>query len=165
MKDKLVNSLGWFGYILYFLIASVLAFIPLSILQFSFWINILIILAILCVPVLGDIAEFLLWVYSFPKAISGEQDIWAIIYYIGLAMYVITSLLPTVINWIILLYEKIRKPPLNPHDQISQLIYYNNIVSEEENITEAEEKNLPPIDIDDKLSKDAYYMENNINDM
>lgn len=158
MKDKLVNALGWFGYIIYFLIVSILAFIPLSILQFSFWINILIIPVILFIPFWGDIAEFLLWAISFPKAISGEQDVWAIIYYIGLVVYAITSLLPTVINWIILLIEKIRKPPLVPREQIARLIHYNNIVSAEEETVEVEEGNKFPSYSDDKIAKASYYM-------
>lgn len=67
-------------------------------LKFNFFIDFLIILAILAFPLVGAVVELVIWVWSFVVAISMPFDIFMGIYYVALAIYVLTKLVPMVLT-------------------------------------------------------------------
>ena len=94
MKEKLTGVLGTFGFIIFWIITSILTFMPLTILHWSFWLDILVITIVLFIPVIGNICMFILWAVTLPMVILGPFDIVAIFYYVALAIYVFAYIIP-----------------------------------------------------------------------
>ena len=101
LKDFLLGTLGVVGYIIWFILSAVLLYAPLMFLDFSFWIDVIIICAISCLPIAGSITEFVIWVLSFVVVVSEPIDGWSIFYFIAFAFYCFTVLLPTALNIVV----------------------------------------------------------------
>ena len=82
MKEKLTSTLGVLGFIIWFIITSVLAFMPLAFFNLPFWADFLIILSINAFPIVGTIINAVIWIWALVLCIRGPQDMFAIIYYI-----------------------------------------------------------------------------------
>lgn len=63
LKDTIINSFGIVGLIIWYLISAIVMFLPLAFLDFSLLIDVLIILAIIAIPFIGDMLEFIIWVW------------------------------------------------------------------------------------------------------
>ncbi len=99
IKEKLGSALGGIGLILWYAVSAIVTFAPLfCVLKFNFFIDFLIILAILAFPLVGAVVELVIWVWSFVVAISMPFDIFMGIYYVALAIYVLTKLVPMVLT-------------------------------------------------------------------
>lgn len=99
IKEKLGSALGGIGLILWYAVSAIVTFAPLFfVLKFNFFIDFLIILAILAFPLVGAVVELVIWVWSFVVAISMPFDIFMGIYYVALAIYVLTKLVPMVLT-------------------------------------------------------------------
>lgn len=99
IKDILCGTLGIVGLVVWYLIGAIMMFTPLVFLEdLSFWISLLIIIAILYIPFIGDITQFIIWLWSFVVVVSEPIDGWSIAYFVVCALYVFTTLLPIVIN-------------------------------------------------------------------
>ena len=98
MKDKLLNSLGIVGLILYFVITNIFVFAPLYVLDIPGWLFTGIIIAANIFPKIYGFTSPVLWIIAFIEVINGPQDIIAIIFYVILALwvvyYLITFLIP-----------------------------------------------------------------------
>ena len=97
LKETLSASLGVFGTILWFLITILLTLAPIiCVLDFSFIVDLLIIIAITALPLIGAIIELGLWVWSFIVAFGMPFDVFMLIYYIALVIYVVTKVIPMI---------------------------------------------------------------------
>lgn len=82
MKEKLLDALGIFGGIIWFLILGLIAFLPLAMIGGSFWLNLLLFSIVFFFPASSGV----FWIWGLVCAIKGPQDVWAIIYYVLFAI-------------------------------------------------------------------------------
>ena len=78
MKDKLLNTLGAFGGILWFALSALIYVLPFVMIGGSFFLNLLLFGIVYFIPS----TSVIFWVWGLVCAIQGPQDVWAIIYYI-----------------------------------------------------------------------------------
>ena len=114
-KDVLAGTFGAVGIILWYLMTGVVLFLPLSFLGFPFWISFVIILVILYVPFIGELTQFVLWIWSF-VVVSEHIDGWSIFYFVAFAFYFFTTILPFVTNIIITLIASLIEMLNNKRD-------------------------------------------------
>lgn len=96
MKEKLTTALGTAGLVIWYVLSVLVTFAPLTILHFSFFIDLIIIMVTTTVPFIGNIVSVVIWVWALLECINGPQDIFAIIYYILFvlkAFYVVTTMI------------------------------------------------------------------------
>lgn len=98
MKDKLIDTLGAFGGIIFFLISLVSYVIPVLVITESFWLGLVLFLIMYIFPV----SEIVFWVWSLIIVFNGPQDIFAIIYYVLFAI----TFLPVFISSVLELFRK-----------------------------------------------------------
>ncbi len=98
MKEKLVSALGGFGLVVWYLITSIVTFASLLVLDFPFIVVLIMIAVVLLHPFVGDIVQFILWVWSFVIALNEPIDVFMVIYFIAAAIYVLTTLIPFVLT-------------------------------------------------------------------
>ena len=98
MKDKLINTLGSVGVILWYLLSLLIAIMPLVMIDAQFLLNLLLLGVLLFIPVTSGI----FWVWGLICAIRGPQDLIAIIYYV---LFVI-MFLPFFINSVLSIFSK-----------------------------------------------------------
>ena len=98
MKDKLMNTLGTVGVILWYLVSLLIAVLPFVMIDASFLLNILFFTIIQIFPA----SSVIFWIWGLVCAINGPQDAWAIIYYI---LFII-MFLPFFISTISSLFSK-----------------------------------------------------------
>lgn len=97
LKEKMTAALGTVGIYLWFGISVLITFAPLAfVLKLGIIIDLILIAVVTTVPVIGTIVELGLWIWSFVKALSMPFDLFIGIYYVALAIYVFTKLVPTV---------------------------------------------------------------------
>lgn len=89
IKEKLSQSLGIFGFVLYFIFYAVFKFAPLIVLGLPFIVDLILIAIILAVPILNTVANIVVWVWGLITIINGPQDTLAIIYYILFGVWAI----------------------------------------------------------------------------
>ena len=94
MKEKLLNSLGIFGVIIWWLISGFIAFLPLAMIGGSFWLNLLLFNIIFFIPS----SSVVFWIWGLVCAINGSQDAWAIVYYVLFAVLFLPYFLSTFIS-------------------------------------------------------------------
>lgn len=106
LKDTLYLHLGQFGYILFYVICALFAFAPLvCVLDFNPIVNFLIVGVIMFVPILGQILELVLWVWSFVLALNMPCDVFLVIYYIAFTIIALKVLFSIVV-FILSLFSK-----------------------------------------------------------
>ena len=96
LKDWLMNALGGFGCLIYFLVAYLFQFAPLIVLDLHFIIFFIVFFVICFIPIIGTIVNVVIWIWALVVTINGSQDVFAIIYYIifGInALHVVSKLL------------------------------------------------------------------------
>lgn len=79
MKEKLINALGSFGVILYYILQTIVSVLPFIMIGGNFFVTFLLILVNMFLP----FASAIFWIWGLVCAIQGVQDIWAIIYYVA----------------------------------------------------------------------------------
>ena len=77
-KDKLTNTFGVFGIIIYILIQAIVYILPFVMIGGNFFLTLL----LLGINSLIPFASAVFWIWGLVCAINGIQDIWAIMYYI-----------------------------------------------------------------------------------
>lgn len=78
MKDKLIGIFGSVGMIIWYLLSWFIYVIPFVMIGASFWLNLLFFLIMEFFPP----SSIVFWIWGLVCAIKGEQDVWAIIYYV-----------------------------------------------------------------------------------
>ncbi len=98
MKKAFLEGKSVVLVILYYLFAYLATFLPLIVLDFPFWLTLIIIVIVTSfagfLPV--DLALLGLWVWAFIVALNGPQDILAILTYIFFGIKVLLFLIPIV---------------------------------------------------------------------
>lgn len=82
MKEKLLNAFGTFGGILWFIVSALVYVLPFVMIGGSFWLNLLLFGIVYFIPS----SSIIFWVWGLVCAIQGQQDVWAIVYYIIFAV-------------------------------------------------------------------------------
>lgn len=98
LLEKLSGALGVFGWVLYYIITTLLSFAPLIMLDFSFWINIALVFVVICIPILGELVLFGLFVWAFIVTVGQPIDVWSVVFFVSTAVYVFTTLIPSIIS-------------------------------------------------------------------
>ena len=94
MKDKLMNALGTIGIILWYLFSILVAIIPFVMIGASFWLNLLFFGIVQLFPA----SSIIFWVWGLVCALKGQQDIWAIVYYILCVIGFLPFFLSTILD-------------------------------------------------------------------
>ena len=105
LKELLANTLGWVGIVLWYVVSFLLMFLPLAVLNFPFWIDLIIIFVVLNIQGIGDMIALVLWVWSFIEIVSEPIDGWSIFYFVILAINVLLAVLPSIIGIIATIIE------------------------------------------------------------
>lgn len=96
MKKAFLEGTSVVLVILYYLFAYLATFLPLIVLDFPFWLTLIIIVIVTSfagfLPV--DLALLGLWVWGFIVALNGPQDIFAILTYIFFGIKMILFIIP-----------------------------------------------------------------------
>lgn len=100
LKETLSSTLGVFGFILTYLMSAFVIIFPTLIIDVPFVLDILFILLIWFFP----ITSIVFWVWSFIIAITGPQDLLAIVFYI----VSIIIFIPYIINVILDIIDNFR---------------------------------------------------------
>ena len=82
IKEFLLNSLGTFGILLFYAISLLITVYPLIMFEMSWWLYIILALIVQLVIVNIPFGLEVLWIIGLIGAISGKQDIFAVIYYV-----------------------------------------------------------------------------------
>ena len=98
MKEKLVNALGAFGGILYFVFSTFIFVLPIIMIGKPFWLDAIFFGVMQFFPS----TSIIFWIWGFVAALKGPQDIFAIIYYIVFA----AMFLPYFFNLIAGIFKK-----------------------------------------------------------
>ncbi len=98
MKEKLLNIFGTFGTIIYFAIQIIIYTLPFIMIRTNFFLSLILIAANSLIP----FASVIFWIWGLVCAITGPQDVFAIIYY---AVFVVIWL-PFFISSIISFFSK-----------------------------------------------------------
>lgn len=99
LKDTLFSALGSVGFVIYCLISTILLFMPLVFLDLNIFIDAILIFVIIYIPFIGGICEFILWLLSFFVVLNEPFNVFIALYYVALAIYVLTTLLPFIISF------------------------------------------------------------------
>ena len=99
-KDTLVNLLGTAGYVLWFLISGVFTVLPFVMIDVSWWVTIILIVAYVLIPAIIPIipVEFGFWIWGFVCAVSGPQGFLTVLYYIAFGMKYVLPFVFTIIS-------------------------------------------------------------------
>lgn len=98
LKEKLIGTLGTVGFILYFIISAMLTVAPLAVLDFPFWVDIIIIFVVFSIPIIGGLMNFIIWIWSFVVVISEPINGLSIFYFVALAVNFLPSVIDIIIN-------------------------------------------------------------------
>lgn len=94
-KDFLASSLGMFGIILWYIVALVVSFLPLFLLDLPILLILALEFVIMYFPIVGFFLLLAAWVLSF-FTLGDYPTFISVIYYIALAIYVAFDLAPTI---------------------------------------------------------------------
>ncbi|MFA5423516.1 MAG: hypothetical protein WC374_06620 [Phycisphaerae bacterium] len=96
LKEKLIVTMGGFGYVLFYLIIGVITFAPLMYLNFPWWVDILIIFIVMFTKTIGGLVLTVGWIWSFINMINSPFNFKTVFYIIAVILYIILWLAPFV---------------------------------------------------------------------
>ena len=82
LKDRLFNTLGSLGIILFYIAQTIVVILPFVMIGANFIITFLLLIANAIIP----FGSIIFWIWGLVCAIQGVQDFWAILYYIAFAV-------------------------------------------------------------------------------
>ena len=88
IKEFLLTSLGTFGMLLFYAISLLITIYPLLMFNMSWWLYMVLALIVQLVVINIPFGLEILWIIGLVGAISGKQDIFALIYYILFAIII-----------------------------------------------------------------------------
>lgn len=95
IKEKLVDSLGGIGVILYLLIRVIIYVLPFVMIDGGFFLTFLLIIVNSLVP----FATIVFWIWGLVCAIKGVQDVWAIVYYMAFVVIWLPFFISTIVSF------------------------------------------------------------------
>ena len=96
MKQKLLGTLGGFGYILWLIISLLYVIAPVAILDLPYFATFILLVAINTLPLIGTVISSVLYVWAFFVTIAGPQDIVSLIFYVFFLIFAISEMIPTI---------------------------------------------------------------------
>lgn len=102
IKERLTASLGFFGGVLYFLIRIIVYILPFVMIGGNFFVT----LVLVGINTLVPFASVVFWIWGLVCAITGVQDIWAIMYYIVFVIVWIPFYIDSIISIISFIRRK-----------------------------------------------------------
>lgn len=78
MKEKITNSLGAAGMVLYYAILIFVSVLPIVMIDMPFWADLIFLGIMMFLPVTSGV----FWIWGLIATIRGPQDAFAIIYYV-----------------------------------------------------------------------------------
>lgn len=96
MKEKLGNTLGSVGIIVWYIFSFIFCFAPLIYLELPIIVKVLAVLAILCLPLLGEVVRCILYIWAFFAVISGPIGALSILFFVCFAIYIFVFGLPLI---------------------------------------------------------------------
>lgn len=112
LKFYLQTTLGGFGTFLYMIIQALMVgslFVPLFFLDLSSWWGYAGLIILLCLPLWGSILDVVLYYITFPTVIAEPFSFRIVLYYISLAVFLLTTVLPVFIDIIISVADMISR--------------------------------------------------------
>lgn len=94
LKEKLINSLGSIGVVLFFLARLIIAVLPFVMIGANFFVTLLLIAINTFVP----FASVVFWIWGLVCAIKGVQDFWAILYYVAFVVIWLPFFISTLLS-------------------------------------------------------------------
>lgn len=94
LKEYLIGALGSIGSALYLVVCLFSVVLPLAMIEMPLWLSIIVSGTVLFFPALAHI--FIIW--GFISALTGPQDLFAIIYYVFFACICLVSYIPAVFH-------------------------------------------------------------------
>lgn len=92
MKEKLLNAFGTLGGILWFIVSTLVYVLPFVMIGASFWLNLLFFGIVQFIPA----SSVVFWIWGLIRAIQGQQDVWAITYYVLFAVLFLPFFVSTI---------------------------------------------------------------------
>lgn len=89
MKEKLISSLGIFGYIIVYIVLSAFAIAPILVLRFPAWATFVALIVIDFVPFVGTLLNLGLYIWAFVVAVTSPQNVFSIILYISFFFFLV----------------------------------------------------------------------------
>lgn len=86
IKNWFFTAFGSIGIIFLYLVVTLFQIAPLIMLDFHFLIDFVLIIVMTYVPFLNIIVNLIIWIWALIVTIGGDQDAWAIVYYIIFAL-------------------------------------------------------------------------------
>lgn len=133
MTEKLLSALGTVGIIIWYALSLIVYILPFVMIGAPFLLN----LVLLAIVYFFPPSTLIFWVWGLIRAIQGEQDFWAILYYVMFAI----GFLPFFVSTISDLFNARRKVKQEPaaenepqdiyHDP-SIRVNYRDVVPQEE---------------------------------
>lgn len=97
MKEKLVNALGGFGVVLFYVFSITCSFAPLLILDFPYWVDFLIILAIFIFRHFGGVLCLGLYIWALIVTLTHPINTVSIFFLVFAVLYFFSSTLPAIL--------------------------------------------------------------------
>ena len=97
LKEKLTESFGKYGSILYFIISEIIFILPFLYIKCNFFLAILFIFLQSFAPFI----DIVFWIWALITVITEPQNVWSIIYYVAFSLYI----LPEIVFFVITLFN------------------------------------------------------------
>lgn len=94
MKEKMEGALGALGGILWFILSMLYCFSPFLVLHLPIWLEFILFMVMLLVPVGGEIVRMILYVWAVIVAFGHPLDVFTIIFFVIAVIYFFTTLVP-----------------------------------------------------------------------
>ena len=105
IKDFFSDTLGFFGLLLWFCATLFVGFFPLFLLGLPILFILFLEFVIVRVPVIGSIVLAVVWFLAFFQ-LSAFPTVITVLYFIGLAIYIVFSLIPDILNIISIIFDR-----------------------------------------------------------
>lgn len=96
-KEKLSEKFGTVFYYAFIAIATVLLVVPLFILGFPWWVNMIIFFVCISFDTLGGLTELVIYIWAFTQVIGDALSTLSIIFYVCFGVYILITFLPQLI--------------------------------------------------------------------
>lgn len=98
LKDKLLNTFGVLGGILYYAFNFLFCFAPVYVLPISMWWVVVITIVAFIFPAVYGFVSPILWIWGLVVTIGGHQDWVAIVFYVFFVLWFVVSFIPFIYN-------------------------------------------------------------------
>lgn len=98
LKDKLLDTFGVLGGILYYVFNFLFCFAPVYVLPISMWWVLVITIVAFIFPAVYGLVSPILWTWGLVVTIGSPQDWIAIVFYVFFVLWFVVSFIPFIYN-------------------------------------------------------------------